>query len=859
VKIFAFWSSNVSTSLPTSFEIDELSPKSKGFDVSWTASTNVVSYTVTTYLTDLSTVVAAYTGIVTESHVVDNDTDYTNGNQYYLKVSAINADGETAWSSGFQFFQPVALPSSFALATLIESTSGFALTWTGALGASDYIVSVYDAPAGTLLFESDSLTTTFYTQTSLDAGVTYYVTVSALSNSGSVVWDDGYYAITVLDVPTSFSSLALDYDDSGFSLSWGGSTFANYYSVLVFSGDDSIATYTSNDTSFSVSGDALLINGEEYTLKVIAHGNAGSTDWSDGLLSFTPNPTPIPTPFEMLAMAPRFKGFIASWAASTNVDEYSIIVYASDQVTVIDTISGLTLTSYAIEDGVLDNGTLYYLAVQAINSDGTRQWSDGKIAFTPLLGNVPVSFSKTSAIARDQGFYAGWGIAYGATTYSVEVYDGGYSLVKSFDGITDTYLEVISDGDLSNGTTYYLKVIAQNYGGETYWTGEFHSVTPTSLPAPFPFAAVEVFPEYEGVYASWEASENASDYNVNIYSDSNGPLVTRFIGVGATDYNITSDSSLTNGLTYAIEVVATNATSSLAWSNGRVDFVPNIPTPSAFSPISVTGADEGFSASWDGSVSADNYTLDVFSDSGLGSLVDTFSTSSPYFDVVSTTTLANYTPYWLLVTATNVYSQSAQWSGGGVEFTPEPLPAPTSFSMVETISASGGFDTSWGVSANATDYTVSIYDYSLAPVKDFTGITDTSLSVSGDPSITNGDTFYLEVAANNISGSAIWVDGQVEFYPNPLPITFSAISISGVNQGFSATWSASTYATSYTVDIYAADGVTLIDTYATASLSTSYSSASLTNFTLFYLRITATNVYGSKVWTDNLVPFTPLP
>jgi hypothetical protein len=234
--------------------------------LTWGAPASDGGATITNYLIYRGTSSGGETLLAEIADVLNyNDTDVTNGVEYFYRISARNIIGEGDLSneaSGIPFEFPGA-PTNMA----IQSGDGYIyVSWAapaseGSSSIVDYIVyrgtasetETFLAEIGNVLFYNDTLVTN---------GVTYYYYVIARNNEGDGPHGDEVSAMP-LTIPGMATDVAAEKGDTFVDLSWdapasdGGSPITNYriyrgttsgaLTLLVEVGD--ILTY--NDTTVS--------------------------------------------------------------------------------------------------------------------------------------------------------------------------------------------------------------------------------------------------------------------------------------------------------------------------------------------------------------------------------------------------------------------------------------------------------------------------------------------------------------------------------------------------------------------------------------------------------------------------------
>ncbi len=196
----------------------------------------------------------------------------------------------------------------------------------------------------------------------MNNGTTYYYVVSAVNAYGEGT-NSTEVSATPLAPPAAPTGLAATAGDSKVALSWSASaTATNYYvkrSLTSGSGYTTVATNAS--LTFTNTG---LNNGTTYYYVVSAVNASG-----EGANSTEVNATPLAPPAAPTGLAATAgDGSVAlSWSASATATNYYVkrSLTSGSGYTTVATNASLTFTNTG-----LNNGTLYYFAVSALNASG---------------------------------------------------------------------------------------------------------------------------------------------------------------------------------------------------------------------------------------------------------------------------------------------------------------------------------------------------------------------------------------------------------------------------------------------------------------------------------------------------------
>lgn len=147
------------------------------------------------------------------------------------------------------------------------------------------------------------------------------------------------------------------------------------------------------------------------------------------------------------------------------------VKYGTSSGSYTTTIDVGNVTSYTVTS--LTNGTLYYFIVVAYNAAGDGSNSN-ELSATPTAGGSPPSApTLVSLVPGSTQLVASWGSVAGATGYKVRIgtSTGSYGAATSVGNVTSYTFT-----GLTNGTRYYVIVIATNASGDSGNSNELNAV-----------------------------------------------------------------------------------------------------------------------------------------------------------------------------------------------------------------------------------------------------------------------------------------------------------------------------------------------------------------------------------------------
>ena len=179
----------------------------------------------------------------------------------------------------------------------------------------------------------------------------------------------------------------------------------------------------------------------------------------------------------------------------------------------------------------------------------SASWASAIIAAFPTV--APGTPTGVSAAPGNQQATVSWNAVPEAATYNLKrgtTPGGPYPTV--INGITATSRV---DGGLTNGTTYYYVVSAQNSAGESANSAQA-SATPSGPAAPPAPTGLTASPgTKKKINLAWSASSGATSYTVKRATVSGGPYATVASGIATTSY---VNGGLASGTTYYYVVAA---------------------------------------------------------------------------------------------------------------------------------------------------------------------------------------------------------------------------------------------------------------------------------------------------------------
>ena len=480
-------------------------------------------------------------------------TSYTNisyienGNTYYYKVRALDANGTAgAWSSIVSVTYRAASTGTLSAPTVTggnDSQGRPTLTWKAVTGAAKYEVYRARSKDGDYIKYS-TVTGTSYTNTSyIENGNTYYYKVRALKSDGTAGAWSSVVSVTYKQTLSAPAVTGGNDAQGRPTLTWNAVSGAAKYEVYRARSKDGTYTKYSTTTGTAYTNSSYLTSGATYYYKVRALGANGNAGPYSAVVSVTCRlklTAPSVTGGNDAQGRPTLK-----WNAVSGAAKYEVYRARSMNGDYVK-YSTVTGTSYT-NTSYLANGTTYYYKVRALGSDG----SYGPYS-TPVSVTYKAPFGAPLVTGRkdSQGRPAlKWDKVTDAAKY--EVYrarskDGTYSLMstQSATGYTNTSY-------LANGTTYYYKVRALKANGTASAYSSVVTITYGTVPTPAAPAMRSAKADSAGITVSWDTAANAVTYNVYRTADAGSSWTQVASSVKGTSYK---DTTVKKGVKYGYKV-----------------------------------------------------------------------------------------------------------------------------------------------------------------------------------------------------------------------------------------------------------------------------------------------------------------
>lgn len=510
--------------------------------------------------------------------------------------------------------------------------------------------------------------------------------------------------------------------------------------------------------------------------------------------------------------------------------------------------AGSTAAPSCIVTG-LTNGRSYTFTVSATNSAGTSEQSAVSASAIPVTTpSAPLSVVGTSGDGRVNLSWTAPLQNGGTEITDYEVWYSAFSIgpfVTFSDSVSTNRTAVVAG--LTNGSTYYFKVVAVNAVGISETSAMSAGVVPAAVPGAPTSVSAERGDELATI--SWTAPASNGATITQYTATSNPGGLTCVWASGPLSCDVLG---LTNGTSYTFIVSAANSVGEGNPSSASQSVVPAA-VPGMPTSVSGSSGNGGVSLTWVAPSSVGgsgilDYVIEYSSNSGATWTTFTDGTSTATSTTV--TGLTNGMSYVFQVSASNNVG-TGQHSAVSSAVIPATVPgAPTG---VSGVGGAGQVTVSWSAPVVNGGVTVSGYtvtssggqtcSWSSGPL---------SCVVTG---LGNGVAYTFTVTASNSAGAG--VASSASSAVTPLAAAPVLGSVSTGNGQITFAWGAvahggDTYRVYWGTDPTWASAYT----YTSSGGSTSYTATGLTNGTTYYFRVAGWNnglspQVGTTPWSAN--------
>ncbi len=436
---------------------------------------------------------------------------------------------------------------------------------------------------------------------------------------------------STLDNYLAHNEATINFSSASSAISYNITIFENDQTTIACSEQNTVAT------SFSFTG-CTLSDGETYYAQVIAlDGATNERVARNSLYSFSVN-TSAPTAFSILGVigdadqtldSSLSDGLIPTikWEPSEGVSEYELSVYQDagrSSIQCSAKILDASLNEYNFSDCSTpfvqsDNGSTFYIDLIAIDESGnSTSASNSLFAYTLNDTDAPVVFSILGVnggsdtnidneLSNGSWATVNWNDTVGENSYDITIYEdsGEVSVACATVNVPrNTVSYTFENCELSNGSTYYLKVEARDTFSTVEASNSLYSFdVNTTSAGSFSILGVEgistdttadnllAFGNLARV--SWTSSSGATSYDVAIYDSDNKAPICHQKNTTSTTFDF-DDCYLRGGNSYYLRVSSNNGVSVEASNSPYLFSVSSYPTISLSDSTITEGSNLSF-------------------------------------------------------------------------------------------------------------------------------------------------------------------------------------------------------------------------------------------------------------------------
>ena len=894
---------------------------SPSLDLSWSADlTGVDDFTVYRYqpsgclLDDGNTSACAegfpitFNGIIGTSFT--DETGLATGSEYSYRVSATSVHSSQAQSAFSVEQSATTFPASPAITSFVAEADSMAINFeANQTGAESYTLYRYSGLPGCVsilgvvnncndLAVYENQTQSPIIDTGLDSGALYYYRIAANGVAGTGIYSDEHTAITLPAQPTDIE-LVVSLD--GIVASWdaeqqGADSFTLYRSrtenCLVIVSDGSLCEdYVVIDSLTSGEyNDSNLDYGYEYFYQLRAVNTSGVSALSPEFSAYTLPPAPD---IDSIVGGAQEVEINYTKTATGGITTYNLYRYTNSGCVQVpgnlfsdcadgerwSSITAIDGTTETVIDDRLEDGTVYYYRLAAVNSSG-----EGPASMEYDSATVPGMPTITAVIGGDRRIEVEFTDDL-ATATSYIVYR--YSAPGCYDDTTETGCQdnewetfsVLSspavDAGLDAGSKFYYSVVAVNSSGSSAFSNQESGVT---IPEESTILSVSGGDGLLEINFD-DAITGAETYHVYGYTSSNclqklSDYDSKQLSCEAVIIESASspafEENLDDGTTRYYRIASVNDSGSSDLSGQ--DY--GITLPPIAEAISFTGDGSSLTLSWDDNQNGVNfYSAYQYTNSNCANLeLEEASILTACSDLHSQDNVDSPVTFTSLNPGTTYYHLIKSTNASGYKFTdeleattvPAAPPAPTLSADANVIEIN--FDPSLVAGAEhfqihrasdsacvSNDSPATCSSLITLPIESNQTLTAEDFPYT-DSDLPSGTTYYYHLSAHNALGASPY---SAESSITTAPDAPSAISLSPEHQSITISWANSSGITGTRVYRYTNSGCSGVPNAISScsdagytdlnSSTTTYTDTGLAYGSVYYYTLEAYNANGAAL------------
>jgi hypothetical protein len=741
-----------------------------GATLSWGAVSGAVNYVVE-YKT-LSAATWTNGGTLTATSLAVNTLIANTTYQFRVTASCSVA------SSAYSFTTAATAcnaPTGLAAASVTANTA--TLNWGSSATATMYNIRVKPTTSATWSVVY-GLPTTSTNASNLSSGTTYEFQIASDCGSGVVSAYSASQTFTTLQAtcsaPAGFS--ASNISTSSALVSWTTATGASNYTVRyrIQNGTWS-SEITTTTNSYQLAG---LQAGTSYEIQAKTNCSASSSSGYTTSYVFTTVAPTCPMPTNAALSNITSNSMTLSWTAASGAANYTVR-YKLSSVSTWTTLASTTSLSSTISG--LAASSAYDVQVATNCSSNTSSFTTTVSATTNSACSMPSNLSVSNLSTTSATL--NWSSVTGVASYSVQYKTNAATTWTS----VTAYSNSLALSALTSATTYDFKVQTNctNNANSGYSASlAFTTATPVTCNTPTSLTASNLQPTTAD--AAWASVTNANSYNVRYKPATSSVWTTT---------TTTTPSKIITGLSaftiYNIQTQAVCSNTQSAYTTSTNFTTPSTPTcnaPSsiAASTIGSTTATIGWTAN---SAAASGYTVQYKPSSST-----TWTTVSSSSNSLNLTGLSTSTAYDVKVMSNCSASSTSAYSAV-VNFTTLAPSCPIPTNVGNSSLTINSINLTWTATTGASSYTIQYKPSTSTTWTTTTSSTNSKLLTS----LSSGTQYNVQVMASCASSNSAYAAVYTFTTPADCGVPTNVAVSSITSTSATATWTAISSATSYTI------------------------------------------------------------
>ncbi len=417
---------------------------------------------------------------LTFSSISINGTSLSIGTHPFAELNA-SFSGVFASGSGSLTVQPL-LPVPLGV-TAIGTNAAVNLSWSAALGATNYIVK-RSTVNGSGHVAIGTTTGTTFSDTTVVNGSTYYYVIVAQHPGGDSGNSSQASALPVAP-PAAPATLSASPGNTVVNLAWSASVNASSYLVKrSLTSGGPYAVIATNSAAAIIYADATVANGTAY-FYVVSALNAGGTSTDSSEASAVPDNAPT----GLTALGGNLQVTL-NWDDFSGATAYLVKRGITNGGPYVTIATGVLASDYV--DTAVISGQTYFYVVSAIAGTESANSAQATVSTIPAVPTAVVAVSP----ATGRQVNLSWAQADPViTTFKIEQSTDGVNFTQVATTPGSARSTVI--GNLAFSTNFYFRVIASNAGGDSAVSASANATTP-AFNAFVNFAATTFATNYPG-------------------------------------------------------------------------------------------------------------------------------------------------------------------------------------------------------------------------------------------------------------------------------------------------------------------------------------------------------------------------